>query len=154
MLAQHNSKKPMSDYNPYSGGYSPILDLEVDVDSDYENSHSAFNTWHGLKGYIYSLVDPVSLILLAIGFVCGVFFDHRELQSTPDYEGCQDVAIRLEWRSLSKTEKREYIEAVQCLRNKTSRLGLNQSLYDDFPYVHINSGESCTSLSPLILYRY
>ena len=140
----------MSDYNPYSGGYSPVLDLEDDVNFDDKNSHFDINTWHGLKGYIYFLVVAVSLVLLAIGFVCGVFFDHRELQSTSDYGGCQDVATRLEWRSLSKTEKQEYIEAVQCLRNKTSRLGLNQSLYDDFPYVHINSGESCTSLSPRI----
>ncbi|KAM0795551.1 hypothetical protein BDR22DRAFT_883005 [Usnea florida] len=50
--------------------------------------------------------------------------------------------IRREWRDLSDTEKGDYIQAVQCLRSSPSRLGLNQTLYDDFPYVHSRNGEA------------
>jgi hypothetical protein len=49
---------------------------------------------------------------------------------------CQDPAIRREWRSLSKAEKNNYVDAVQCLANKPSRLRSNGTLYDDFPWVH------------------
>lgn len=40
------------------------------------------------------------------------------------YERCVDPAVRHEWRSLSNVEKKAYIEAVQCLMKKPSRLGL------------------------------
>ncbi|KAL2217410.1 hypothetical protein M432DRAFT_516476, partial [Thermoascus aurantiacus ATCC 26904] len=53
---------------------------------------------------------------------------------------CKTPYTRREWRSLSREEKKEYIEAVQCLRRLPSRLGLNQSLYHDFPYVHSRTG--------------
>ena len=56
---------------------------------------------------------------------------------------CPDPPIRREWRSLSGDEKQDYLLAVQCLRETPSRLGLNQSLYDDFPYVHIRVGGYC-----------
>lgn len=49
---------------------------------------------------------------------------------------CKKYTIRREWRSLSKMEKHGYIQAVQCLQTKPSVLGLNQTLYDDFPWVH------------------
>lgn len=49
-----------------------------------------------------------------------------------------EVALRREWRELSITERRAYVEAVTCLTTKPSRLHLNTSLFDDFTYVHIN----------------
>ena len=56
---------------------------------------------------------------------------------------CPNPPTRREWRSLSRDEKQDYLTAVQCLREKPSRLGLNQSLYDDFPWVHIRFGGYC-----------
>ncbi len=54
---------------------------------------------------------------------------------------CESLAVRLEWRDLNREEKREYLRAVSCLRERPSRLGLNQTLYDDFPYFHTRTGE-------------
>ena len=49
---------------------------------------------------------------------------------------CQPTVFRREWRSLSSEERKQYIQAVQCLARTPSSLGLNHSLYEDFPYVH------------------
>ena len=49
---------------------------------------------------------------------------------------CTTPLIRREWRSLSIAERDAYIDAVFCLRTKPSRLNPNQTLYDDFAYVH------------------
>ncbi|KAI1845478.1 hypothetical protein JX265_012423 [Neoarthrinium moseri] len=49
---------------------------------------------------------------------------------------CTDPAVRVEWRTLTTVERAEYITAVKCLATKPSILGLNSTLYDDFPWVH------------------
>ncbi|KAI1804823.1 Di-copper centre-containing protein [Daldinia bambusicola] len=49
---------------------------------------------------------------------------------------CENPAVRKEWRTLSTDERNSYISAVKCLTTKPSTLGLNTTLYDDFPYVH------------------
>ncbi len=54
---------------------------------------------------------------------------------------CESLKVRREWRDLSREEQKEYLRAVVCLRERPSRLGLNQSLYDDFPYFHARTGE-------------
>lgn len=54
---------------------------------------------------------------------------------------CESLAVRLEWRDLNREEKREYLRVVSCLRKRPSRLGLNQTLYDDSPYFHTRTGE-------------
>lgn len=53
---------------------------------------------------------------------------------------CRHPTIRREWRNLNRSEKIEYITAVSCLRALPSRLGLNQTLYDDFPLIHSHNG--------------
>ena len=58
---------------------------------------------------------------------------------------CKDPTIRREWRSLARSEKTEYIKAVNCLRALPSRLGFNQTLYDDFPLIHSQNGNYCES---------
>ncbi|KAL9077910.1 MAG: hypothetical protein Q9157_003177 [Trypethelium eluteriae] len=49
---------------------------------------------------------------------------------------CQQPSTRREWRTLSEPEKNDYINAVQCLATKPSKLRNNGTLYDDFPWVH------------------
>ncbi|KAM0327201.1 hypothetical protein ACHAQA_006334 [Verticillium albo-atrum] len=49
---------------------------------------------------------------------------------------CKDPVLRQEWRQLSEATRQSYLAAVKCLKTKPSRLGLETSLYDDFPYVH------------------
>ena len=68
----------------------------------------------------------------------------NELQSKHT-TACKQPALRKEWRSLDKVEKLNYTKAVQCLKSIPSHLGLNQTLYDDFPWVHMHSGETCMS---------
>ncbi|PQE17834.1 di-copper centre protein [Rutstroemia sp. NJR-2017a WRK4] len=49
---------------------------------------------------------------------------------------CSSPPIRREWRTLSSNAKKEYIDAVQCLTTRPSKVRNNGSLYDDFPFVH------------------
>ncbi|KAH6711904.1 hypothetical protein BKA61DRAFT_677100 [Leptodontidium sp. MPI-SDFR-AT-0119] len=53
-----------------------------------------------------------------------------------DEQRCVDPVTRVEWRDLEPEVQQTYINAVLCLKTKPSRIGLNTSLYDDFPYVH------------------
>ncbi|OHW94339.1 monooxygenase [Colletotrichum incanum] len=48
----------------------------------------------------------------------------------------QETPSRVEWRSLSDTAKVDYIAAVKCLDKLPSKIGLETSRYNDFPYVH------------------
>ncbi|KAH7182157.1 hypothetical protein DER46DRAFT_491256, partial [Fusarium sp. MPI-SDFR-AT-0072] len=49
---------------------------------------------------------------------------------------CRNPIKRVEWRELGDSDKQSYINAVKCLKTKSSRLGLKISLYDDFANVH------------------
>ncbi|KAF3063763.1 Tyrosinase [Daldinia childiae] len=49
---------------------------------------------------------------------------------------CENPTIRKEWRSLSSDERDSYISAVHCLAKQPSKLGLDTTQYDDFPFVH------------------
>lgn len=62
---------------------------------------------------------------------------------------CANPSIRREWRSLGQSDQLQYIAAVQCLRDKPSQLGLNQTLYDDFPWIHSRIGNYCMCLDLL-----
>jgi hypothetical protein len=53
---------------------------------------------------------------------------------------CNEVSTRREWRTLTMRQKHEYVSAVQCLKTQPSKLGLNHTLYDDFPYIHSRVG--------------
>ncbi|CZR41691.1 uncharacterized protein FPRO_11281 [Fusarium proliferatum ET1] len=49
---------------------------------------------------------------------------------------CENPIKRVEWHELDDAARQQYTDAVLCLSTKPSRLGLNTTLYDDFPYVH------------------
>ncbi|KAH7252774.1 hypothetical protein BKA59DRAFT_492592 [Fusarium tricinctum] len=49
---------------------------------------------------------------------------------------CENAPKRIEWRQLDQSARPQYVDAVLCLGTKPSRIGLNSTLYDDFPYVH------------------
>jgi hypothetical protein len=53
---------------------------------------------------------------------------------------CDSVSKRREWRTLTMPQKYEYLSAVQCLKTRPSKLGLDHTLYDDFPYIHSRVG--------------
>ncbi|KAK7968824.1 hypothetical protein PG988_007897 [Apiospora saccharicola] len=49
---------------------------------------------------------------------------------------CTNPAKKVEWRQLSAEDQQSYTKAVLCLKTKPSKMGLETSLYDDFPNVH------------------
>lgn len=49
---------------------------------------------------------------------------------------CTNPEKRIEWRELDPKHQKGYLDAVNCLTTKPSRIGLNSTLYDDFPHVH------------------
>ncbi|PMD16629.1 Di-copper centre-containing protein [Hyaloscypha hepaticicola] len=78
------------------------------------------------------LMLPLSLVVLAL------FWTQISENSSlsPTKISCTDPATRREWRSLSRREKKDYIDAVKCLATVPSRLGTNGTIYDDFPWAH------------------
>ena len=64
-------------------------------------------------------------------------------KSSSNDDVCQQPAVRQEWRTLSSSERLEYIRAVRCLSSIPSTL-CNGSLHDEFAYIHRNVGEYCT----------
>ncbi|KAI0738925.1 tyrosinase central domain protein [Daedaleopsis nitida] len=81
--------------------------------------------------------------LLGIGFVVPLALGaalHTQNASPCDHE---NAAVRKEWGSMTKQERREYIAAVHCMKARPSVLDPEEvpgakSLYDDFVAVHIN----------------
>ncbi|OOF98338.1 hypothetical protein ASPCADRAFT_395107 [Aspergillus carbonarius ITEM 5010] len=85
------------------------------------------------------VVGILSVILLSLSLLAVI---HDLATFVRPVEPASSCAIRREWRTLHATEKLEYIRAVQCLKQQPSRLGYAHTLYDDFPYVHIHTGNS------------
>ena len=91
----------------------------------------------------------VLLICLAMRFAVAIQVQDnaRLLKPKPPSGGgqvshsCKDAPTRREWRSLNKVDKLSYIAAVQCLRDSPSRIRVEQSMYDDFPWVYNRLGE-------------
>ena len=100
----------------------------------------------------FKVFGITSLLLLFIGGSLLAGFHHPDVDKpTAVSSACKKPAFRREWRSLSTSQKHNYLLAVQCLKQKPSRLGLNQSLYDDFPYVHYRVGGSCKIFLSMLL---
>lgn len=91
----------------------------------------------------------LTALFLVVGFIAGSFHllaNDNGIVTLSKTRSCVNPKARREWRSLSTSEKSEYIHAVQCLLATPSRLGLNHSAYDDFPLVHSLVGGYCTFL--------
>ena len=129
-----------------TASYAPVVDLDVDDEKDVENGKHTTNSVTRFQVLRLSLVFLSALLCIVLGFSGGFLVKQKiDTNNTKSWAStaCTDAIIRREWRNLSDAEKGDYIAAVQCLRNSPSRLGLNQSLYDDFPYVHSRNGEAC-----------
>ena len=62
---------------------------------------------------------------------------------------CTNPTVRKSWRTLSNDEKMNYIKAVQCLATRPSFINANSTIYDDFTYMHILSGNAGMKFPPL-----
>ena len=93
-----------------------------------------------------SLLKPscvIIVLLLSTLGVCSyahwIFSTSQNITARP--RTCEKVSTRREWRTLTMLEKHEYLASVQCLKTQPSKLGLNHTLYDDFPWIHSRIGE-------------
>jgi tyrosinase len=87
-------------------------------------------------------------------------------QSGSSRQRCESPARRTEWRQLSKSQQRDFIDAVHCLAERPSILNSNlegttmssknsSSRYDDFVWVHIQLYEKTHNVAPsLPWHRY
>ena len=92
-----------------------------------------------LRPVFLALLLVLSLLAITIGVI--ILVGSSGITSKPN--SCTDPPTRREWRSLWPHEKKDYIEAVQCLYNTPSKYFGAGSLLDDFVYVHMWIGEEC-----------
>lgn len=131
-------------YSQSTAAYAPVVDLEYHDDKADEKPQPLANNAHRSRVLRLSLALCVAILCIVLGF-SGDILVKQTIHIKPSLAStaCTNPVIRREWRSLSNAEKSDYIGAVQCLRSSPSRSGLNQTLYDDFPYVHSRNGEAC-----------
>ena len=132
----------------------PLSDIEA-----LETEKPRSQNLHGRKSKFWQLQALALCLIISFsgGFLAGYltllplsaikrFFEPSpttSLSPTGFHPRCSSPGIRHEWRSLSRSQQEAYITAVKCLKRKPSRLNLNQTLYDDFPYIHASIGEYC-----------
>ena len=146
------SSKPRSPHMVHQSqsiaAYAPVVDLEFEHDKVGEYTQHSVNRAHWRKILRLSLALCATALCAVLGFGGGILVKQKINSNILISPVCTNPVIRREWRGLSNAEKSDYIAAVQCLRSSPSRLGLNQTLYDDFPYVHSRNGEACESKLP------
>ncbi|KAA8913483.1 hypothetical protein FN846DRAFT_929282 [Sphaerosporella brunnea] len=54
----------------------------------------------------------------------------------PPHNGCKNPTIRREWRTLSNSQKNNYLNAVKCLMRNDGRLNGTVTRYEDFLTTH------------------
>lgn len=132
---------------PYSSAFQPTTELEFG-----DRSEDMKSPQFRLPSRVpdFSKVT-VSLILAPFLFVVAIVYTIflGGLGQRPDIWmqnqslSCRNPIVRREWRTLGTTERQIYLKAVQCLWEQPSRIGLNHSLYEDFPWVHSRMGNFC-----------
>lgn len=58
----------------------------------------------------------------------------------------EDLTLRREWRKMARVEKRQFVQAVKCLKHKPSKTRPTGSLFEDFAFVsgQIGRRSECT----------
>ncbi|KAH7184575.1 uncharacterized protein B0J16DRAFT_397919 [Fusarium flagelliforme] len=65
-------------------------------------------------------------------------------------KACETAPKRVEWRQMDESARKQYIDAVRCLTTKPSRIGLDTTLYDDFPYIHSQLDQKIHSVASFL----
>ncbi|KIM36965.1 hypothetical protein M413DRAFT_31352 [Hebeloma cylindrosporum] len=71
--------------------------------------------------------------------------DPRADEYAPDRQSCETLLERREWRTLSATEKADYIAAIQCLQSLPSlntTVAAAKSRFDEFQAYHIEQADN------------
>lgn len=61
----------------------------------------------------------------------------------------KSLDIRREWRTLSKKERQEYVDAAVCLTKTRSQRDARVTIHDDFSYLHSAIGNYCKDSKPM-----
>jgi len=116
--------------------YIPVAPSECEqetVDKEIQQQSQKDNVRRRVLLYLISFI--FAIFLLACYVIPWNTFAHQE-----EAHHCIKPIIRREWQSLSRSEKTEYLRAVQCLSTQPSQLTDNGTLYSDFALVHRTSG--------------
>ncbi|KAF2730278.1 Di-copper centre-containing protein [Polyplosphaeria fusca] len=114
--------------------YTLITSSEGDSRSDLDT----FATRR--KTQVYQRASTVLFALVLLCLTGVVSWRYAASQGGGTSSACATPVTRREWRALTETEQLHYLDAVQCLRTQPSVIGMNHSLYDDFPYIHSKIG--------------
>ncbi|TVY13044.1 Tyrosinase ustQ [Lachnellula arida] len=74
-------------------------------------------------------------------------------ESVSSIQSCQNPSVRREWRTLSTDEKLAYLDAVVCLTKTPSVIGRNQTVFEDFSWIHNNKGMSAHYAAPFLAWH-
>ena len=112
----------------------PLLSFDRKSSSHLEKDGNSYDQ-HSTHRIIRLFSIPiVALVCLAVGLTCGTVLRHCALQphnlptDRGSSESCDNGPVPREWRSLSTSEKQDYINAVQCTRRKPSNAWLESIL--------------------------
>jgi len=125
------------------GTYALVLDCEQNLEKDQIINKHPSTSRNSVRAFA-----PLACILclLSITIILAFVFN-----LVPKYEipvkpimssSCIKPSTRREWRTLHDWEKKDYIEAVQCLASSPSVLTDEGSNYDDFDLTHEIIGQN------------
>lgn len=111
------------------------------------------------SGKLRILLSTSLLIVCTLSLAGGFMWGHSSRKHDSSLLGgyvplCEVPSTRREWRSLGRSEKKDYIGAVQCLRTQPSRVRSEGVLYDDFPFIHNQVGGYCKLHFNLLKRKY
>ena len=136
---------------------SPLLEL-ANENQFRDRPYTQINSQRSKRPFVVTLaICSVPVLFLIVGFAIGARTAGEKLHNWSRTVQapmiCPKPHLRREWRSLSSAEKESYISAVQCLKTIPSQLGLNQTIYDDFPWVHKHYGEYSHDAAPFLAWH-
>ena len=113
-------------------------DQELKIGGRYQHRPLRNTTLQVGSGRLFGLLLLCSLAAVSVSTLQlgRAVTSSNSIYPAPSVASCVRPTIRREWRTLNRETKNKYIEAVQCLSSKPSKLRDNGTLYDDFPWVH------------------
>ena len=122
--------------------YSSIKDGDYDEGLKVGGHQQPYQEHSKIKINFFWMLTLAFITCLSIVSICTLLVVHVLWRNSSTCTApaarvsCLQPTIRREWRTLSTSDKQDYIVAVQCLGTKASKIRDNGTLYDDFPWVH------------------
>jgi len=117
--------------------YQPIAQQKSEDNTDYESATKPSQRQERGRRRLSARSLFLVGVLATAGFVCVFAWLEWPLKVSGT---CRDPSKRKEWRTLSPSKKKAYIDAVQCLMHKESDFEPGSYRYDDFAGHHTAAG--------------